>query len=60
MMSPGLIERILNRAAAAMGMTPMEYRQHQHARMAKLNQELNEQLDSQRMTPEILNKRCTL
>jgi hypothetical protein len=60
MMSPGLIERILNRAAAAMGMTPIGYQQYQRACMDKLNQELNAQLDSQRMTPEILSKRCTL
>lgn len=29
-------------------------------RMNELNQRLNEQFESQRMMPEILNKRCTL
>jgi hypothetical protein len=60
MMSPDLIERMADRIASAMGMTPDEFQQYQKQHMTDLNDRLEKQLEAQRMTPEILEKRCTL
>ncbi|WDS62032.1 hypothetical protein [Pseudomonas phage D6] len=60
MMTPGLIERLRKRTAAARGMTEEEFRSYERGRMAALNGQLNAQLKAQQMTPEVLGKRCTL
>lgn len=60
MMTPNLIDNITDKIAKAMGMTPGEFQQHQKQHMEALNQRLDEQMASMKMTPEILNKRCTL
>ena len=56
----GFFERIQQRIASAMGMTVAEHQQYQKDYMAELNERLDKQLVSQRMTPEVLAKRCTL
>lgn len=60
MMSPGLIDRIIHRAATAVEMTPGEFREFRLKRIRALEARLQQQLERQRMTPEVLNKRCTL
>lgn len=60
MMTPGLVEKIWQRAADARGLTLEQFHQYRQDKLRSLNKRLAEQLDSQRMTPEILNKRCTL
>ena len=60
MMSPNLIENITIRIAKAMGMTPEEFQLHQKRYMADLDQRLSDQMEQQRMTPDVLAKRCTL
>jgi uncharacterized protein YeaO (DUF488 family) len=59
-MTPGLIERMADRIASAMGMTQVEFQEYQKKYMSELDQRLEQQLKNQQMTPEILNKRCTL
>lgn len=56
----GFYERMLARIASAMGMTVAEHQQYQKQYMVELNERLAQQMASQRMTPDILNKRCTL
>lgn len=56
MMSKNLIEKILLR----IGETPEIRSAIAFKRYKELNERLNQQLESQKMTDEILNKRCTL
>lgn len=60
MMTPYLIENILKRVASALGLTQAELQEYQKKQMAELNQRLNDQMEVQVMTPDVLNKRCTL
>lgn len=60
MMTPGLTERLMKRAATARGMSLEEFRSYERGRMAALNGRLNAQMKAQRMTSEVLEKRCTL
>ena len=56
MVTEQLFEKILSRV----GKTEDERHQAAHARYLALNEKLEEQLKSQAMTAEILNKACTL
>lgn len=56
MLSEGLIEKILQRVAP----TKEERTLIAQKRMTELNHRLERQLEAQRMTPEVLNKACTL
>jgi hypothetical protein len=60
MMSPNLIENITIRIAKAMGMTQEEFQLYQKNYMTDLDRRLANQMKQQKMTPEILVKRCTL
>lgn len=56
MHTPRLFEKILERVGA----TPEIRAEKAKARMTELNRKLEAQLKSQKMTPEVLAKRCTL
>lgn len=60
MVTDGFYERMLERIASAMGMTVAEQQQYQKDYMAELNERLEKQMANQRMTPDVLAKRCTL
>lgn len=60
MVTDGFYERMLERIASAMGMTVAEQQQYQKDYMAELNERLEKQMADQRMTPDVLAKRCTL
>ncbi|MCY1427458.1 hypothetical protein D9M71_433050 [compost metagenome] len=60
MMTPNFIDNITNRIAKAMGMTLEEFQLHQQQHMSDLDRRLTNQMEQQKMTPEVLAKRCTL
>lgn len=60
MMSPNLIENITTKIATAMGMTQEEFQAYQKRHMADLDRRLANQMEQQKMTPDVLAKRCTL
>lgn len=59
-MTPNLIDNMADRIAKAMGMTKEEFQAYQKKHMTDLDIRLTEQMEKQKMTPEILDKRCTL
>lgn len=59
-MTPNLIDNMVDRIAKAMGMTKEEFQDYQKQHMVDLDRRLTDQMEQQKMTPEILNKRCTL
>uniref|UniRef100_A0AB39CCI1 Uncharacterized protein n=1 Tax=Pseudomonas phage RVTF4 TaxID=3236931 RepID=A0AB39CCI1_9VIRU len=59
-LSAGLIDRLRGRAAKQRGMTEEQFRSYGRGRMVALNGQLEAQMKAQRMTPEVLEKRCTL
>lgn len=56
MLTPNLLERIMNRVSP----DPVERSNLARERMQALNLRLQRQQIAQRMTEEVLNKRCTL
>ena len=59
-MTPNLINNMADRIAKAMGMTKEEFQDYQKQHMTDLDIRLTAQMEQQKMTPEILDKRCTL
>ena len=56
MVTQGLFDKILQRVGA----TPEIRAAKSKAAMSQLNQRLSSQMEAQKMTPEVLAKRCTL
>lgn len=55
-----VLTRLYNKVVAASGLTHVQFHERQRSRYLALNNRLETQMEQQRMTPEILNKRCTL
>lgn len=60
MMTSNLIENMAIRIAKTLGMTQEEFQLYQQQHMTDLNRRLTDQMEQQKMTPEVLAKRCTL